>query len=152
MSSRSESTIDVTEPFVSARERLADARAELDALLTQLADADTPRETRSIRARMDIVRAEIAAARSELENIARKARFAQVSVTVEGDGGNGGWSLGDAADDAVDVLRTAAGVAPRQPRGAAAATAAGWGCVAGLPRRRPPAPRARARLSRALAR
>ena len=111
VSSRSESTLDVTEPFVSARERLADARAELDALLTQLADADTPRETRSIRARIDIVRAEIAAARSELENIARKARFAQVSVTVEGDGGSGGWSLGDAADDAVDVLRTAAGVA-----------------------------------------
>jgi hypothetical protein len=111
VSSRNESELDVTEPFVSARERLADARAELDALLTQLADADTPRETRSIRARMEIVRGEIASARSELENIARRARLARVSVTVEGDGGSGAWSLGDAADDALDVLRTTAGVA-----------------------------------------
>lgn len=112
VSSRSESAIDVTEPFVTARERLADARAELDALLTQLADADTPRETRSIRARMDIVRGEIAAARADLEDISRRARFARVSVTVEGGGGtDDGWSLGDAADDALDVLRTSAGVA-----------------------------------------
>ena len=36
---------------------------------------------------MDIVRGEIAAARAELESIARKARFARVSVAVEGDGG-----------------------------------------------------------------
>ena len=111
VSARSETTLDITEPFVSARERLSDARAELDALLTQLAEADTPRETRSIRSRMEIVRGEIAAARSELENISRRARFAQVSVTVNGGGGSGGWSLGDAADDALDVLRTAAGVA-----------------------------------------
>jgi hypothetical protein len=112
VSSRSESAVDVTEPFVTARERLADARAELDALLTQLADADTPRETRSIRARMDIVRGEIAAARADLEDISRRARFARVSVTVEGSGGtDDGWSLGDAAGDALDVLRTTAGVA-----------------------------------------
>jgi hypothetical protein len=109
--SRSESTLDITEPFVSARERLADARAELDTLLTQLAEADTPRETRSIRARIDIVRGEIAQARRQLEDVGRRARFARVSVTVEGEGGNGGWSLGDAADDALDVLRTIAGVA-----------------------------------------
>ena len=109
--SRSESTLDITETFVSARERLADARAELETLLTQLAEADTPRETRSIRARIDIVRGEIAQARSQLEDVGRRARFARVSVTVEGDGGSGGWSLGDAADDALDVLRTIAGVA-----------------------------------------
>lgn len=108
---RSESTLDITESFVSARERLADARAELDSLLTQLAEADTPNETASIRQRIDIVRSEIAGARSEVEALARRARFARVSVTVEGDGGSGGWSLGDAADDAVDVLRTVAGVA-----------------------------------------
>ena len=110
VSSRSESALDITEPFVTARESLSDARAELDSLLTQLAEADTPRETRSIRARIDTVREEIASARSELEGVARRARFAQVSVTVNG-GGSGGWSLGDAADDAVDVLRTVAGVA-----------------------------------------
>ena len=108
---RSESTLDITEPFVAAREQLADARAELESLLTQLADADTPNETASIRARIDIVRGEIAGARSQVEDLGRRARFARVSVTVEGDGGSAGWSLGDAADDAVDVLRTVAGVA-----------------------------------------
>lgn len=108
---RSESRLDITEPFVTAREQLADARAELDSLLTQLAEADTPNETASIRQRIDIVRGEIAGARSQVEDLGRRGRFARVSVTVEGDGGSGGWSLGDAADDAVDVLRTVAGVA-----------------------------------------
>jgi hypothetical protein len=111
VSARSESSLDITEPFVSSRERLTDARAELDSLLAQLADADTPREARSIRARIEIVRGQIAQARDELEDVARRARFARVAVTVEGDGGSGGWTLGDAADDALDVLRTIAGVA-----------------------------------------
>jgi hypothetical protein len=111
VSARSEDMLDITGPFVSARERLADARAELDSLLTQLAEADTPRETRSIRQRIDIVRGEIAAVRAELENVSRRARFANVSVTVNGDGGDGQWSLGEAADDSLHVLRTIAGVA-----------------------------------------
>jgi uncharacterized protein DUF4349 len=110
VSARSESTLDITEPFVSARERLTDARAELQSLLAQLADADTPRETASIRQRIEIVRSEIAQARGQLEDLARRARFARISVTVEGSGGSGGWSLGDAVDDALDVLRTVAGV------------------------------------------
>ena len=84
VSARSESTLDITEPFVSARERLSDAHAELESLLTQLADADTPRETRSIRARIETVRGEIAHARSQVQDLARRARFARVSVSVEG--------------------------------------------------------------------
>ena len=32
-------------------------------------------------------------------------------VTVNGDGGGGQWSLCEAADDALDVLRTIAGIA-----------------------------------------
>jgi hypothetical protein len=108
--SRSESTLDVTEPFVTARERLADARAELESLLAQLADADSPKETASIRRRMEIVRDEIARARTELESVARRARFARVSVTVQGDGQSGDWSFEDAVDDAGDVLGFAAKV------------------------------------------
>jgi hypothetical protein len=101
---RSESSLDITAPFVSARERLADARAELERLLQQLAEADTPAETASIRQRMEIVRGEIARARAEVQSVARRARFARVSVTVEGGGGSGGWSFEDAAEDALDVL------------------------------------------------
>jgi hypothetical protein len=110
VSARSETTLDITEPFVSARERLSDARAELQSLLAQLAAADTPRETASVRGRIEIVRGQIAQARGQLQDAARRARFAHVSVTVEGDGGNGGWSIGEAADDALDILRTVAGV------------------------------------------
>ena len=139
VSARSESTLDITEPFATARERLSDAHAELDNLLTQLAEAGTPRETRSIRARIEIVRGEIAQARSEVEDLARRARFARVSVTVEGDGGSGSWSLGDAADDALDVLRTIAGVglvslAVLAPLGLLAAIA--WLIARGAARRR----------------
>ena len=137
VSSRSESAIDVTEPFVTARERLADARAELDALLTQLADADTPRETRSIRARMDIVRGEIAAARAELEDIARRARFARVSVDRRRRRRHRRRLVARRrrrrrARRPADVRRRR----PRQPRGPAAPAAPGNDRVAGRTRRR----------------
>ena len=141
VSARSESMLDITQPFVSARQRLADARAELESLLEQLAAADSPGETASIRERIDAVRGEIAQARSQVEDLARRARFARVSVTVEGDGGDGGdgWSLGDAADDSVAVLRTIAGVALVSlailvPVGVVAAI--GWLIARGTARRR----------------
>src|SRR6266511_1150569 len=138
VSARSESMLDITQPFVSARQRLADARAELESLLEQLAAADNPRETASIRERIDAVRGEIAQARSQVEDLARRARFARVSVTVEGDGGDG-WTLGDAADDSVAVLRTIAGVALVSlailvPVGVVAAI--GWLIARGTARRR----------------
>jgi hypothetical protein len=109
--SRSDSSIDVTAPFVSARERLNDARAELESLLRQLAEAATPLEAESIRKRIRIVRDEVAAARAQFRSIARTVRFARVSVAVEGDGSQAGaWTLGDALDDALRVLAVVLGV------------------------------------------
>ena len=59
-----------------------DARTERESLLRQLAAADTVNETESIRARLDIVSQEIAAARTSLRRVNNRANFANVSVAL----------------------------------------------------------------------
>jgi hypothetical protein len=111
VSSRNEGTLDITAPFVSAEERFADARAEVDTLLDQLAAADSPAEVASIREQLRLARQELAAARSELGVLKQRADFSRLSVTVLGNGDGDGWSIGDAADDALDVLEALGGAA-----------------------------------------
>ena len=104
---------DITRSVVSARDRLSDARAERKALLEQLADATTVNETESIRARLDIVAREIAAARASLRRVDNRASFADVRVALVPSGASdeGAWTPGDAFDDALRVLEVVAGVA-----------------------------------------
>jgi hypothetical protein len=109
VSSRNEGTLDITAPFVSAEERFTDARAEVGTLLDQLAAADSPSEVASIREQLRLARQELAAARSELGALKQRADFSQLSVTVLGNGAGDGWSIGDAAADAVDVLEALGG-------------------------------------------
>jgi Domain of unknown function (DUF4349) len=109
-------TEDITANVVSARERLGDARAERKALLTQLANAVTVNETESIRARLEIVSREIAAARRQLSRVNNRANFADVFVTLAARGAaeedeGGAWTPADAFDDALRVLEVAVGVA-----------------------------------------
>jgi uncharacterized protein DUF4349 len=108
-------SVDITSNVVSARDRLAEARAERKSLLTQLASATTVNETESIRARLDIVSAEIASARRRLARVNNQANFADVSVTLAARGAadddEGAWTPGDAFRDALRVLEVAAGVA-----------------------------------------
>jgi uncharacterized protein DUF4349 len=111
VSSRNEGALDITAPFVSAEERFSDAKAEVDSLLDQLAGADSPAETASIRQQLQLARQELAAARSELGSLKQRASFARLNVSVIGNGGGGGWSIGDAADDAVGVLEALGGAA-----------------------------------------
>jgi hypothetical protein len=104
---------DITGAFVSARARLADARAERKSLLKQLANATTLNETESLRARLRDVSREIALARNELRRVSNRANFADVTVTlVATHGGSSGglWTPGDAFHDAVRVLEVIAGV------------------------------------------
>jgi hypothetical protein len=109
--SRSEATEDITASTENARANLTDAQTEVESLLRQLAEADTPAETREIRARLDIARAQVAEARSDLRRLTRRAEFATVAVTVTSDGsGDGDWGVEEALDDMGDVLSTAAGV------------------------------------------
>lgn len=113
--SRTQAARDITAEFTSPRRRLADALAERRGLLRQLARADTPNETAAIRARLRAVNRRANRAQAELRRLRERVGFAAVSVTVEPGAGNddagSGWSLGDAARDALAVLGAVAGAA-----------------------------------------
>jgi hypothetical protein len=109
VSSRDEGLRDITAPFISAEERFADAKAESDALLEQLAAAGSADEIADIKARLAAARAELAQARSELAGLKQRADFSRLSLTIAGDGDADGWSFGDAIDDAGSVLETLGG-------------------------------------------
>ena len=108
--SRNQTSTDITAAFVSPRERLTDGLAERKALLKQLAKADTPNETASIRERLRLVSQQIAVARGELRGLQERANFAKVTVSVNpksgssGGGGAGSWGIGDGLDDALRIL------------------------------------------------
>jgi hypothetical protein len=106
---RNEGTLDVTARFVSAEERFADAKAEVDALVEQLGEADSADEIAQIRAQLQVARGELAAARSELRSLKQRADFSTLGVTVVGDGDADGWTFGDAIDDAGSVLEDLGG-------------------------------------------
>lgn len=110
--SLSEGSVDITRPFVWAEDELKDARAERKQLLEALGNATTDFEAEAIRKQLDDARDEISRAEAEFENIARRGRLADVSLNIEGKPADddGSWSLGEAADDALDALETVAGV------------------------------------------
>ena len=109
VSARNEGSLDITAPFVSAEERFDEAKAEVDSLLSQLAEADSPEEMAAVKADLAPARATLSAVRTELAQLKQRADFSTVSVTITGDGDADGWSLGDAADDALSVLSDIAG-------------------------------------------
>jgi hypothetical protein len=110
VASRDEGTLDITAPFIGAEERYEDAKAAVDTLLDRLAAAESATEIEAIRAQLRSARQELATARSELAELKQRADFSRLSVAVVGDGqGDGSWSIGDAADDAVDVLEAVGG-------------------------------------------
>jgi hypothetical protein len=117
--SRSENTLDITAPTVSAHEHLRDARAEAEGLLRQLAEAGTDTERASIKAQLHVVRGRIAAFRSQVRRLEQRADFSRVSLRVATGSqeaafptrGDGNWTIGDALHDAGRVLAVAAGVA-----------------------------------------
>jgi hypothetical protein len=110
--SRSQRALDITARFTGPRRKLADAAAERRALLTELARADTPNETASVRARLKLVDDRIDAARATLHRLENRVDYAAVSVSVE-PGGKAkpvAWSVGDAFGDALGVLEVVFGV------------------------------------------
>ena len=109
---------DITAESVSAKDRLQDARAERVALLRRLANADTQAEIDSVKARLRLVSARIAAAKADVSRVNNRASFSNIAVSLAadpdaGDPGtdDGQWSPGDAARDALRVLEVIAGIA-----------------------------------------
>jgi hypothetical protein len=114
VASLSQGSTDITGPFVSAVDRLRDARAERSALLKALARAATTQEVDALKARLRDNRSQIAAVKGEVNALRRRANLSRVEVTVAGNGhkssGGGTWTPGDAAGDALRVLEVGAGV------------------------------------------
>jgi len=120
VSALAQGTDDITGAFVSATDRLKDARDERAALLRALGRATTDRQVASLRARIADSRRRIASIEGELRRLRARTDRATVALTIRGDGeGRGGsdeddggaWTPGDAAGDALRVLEVAAGVA-----------------------------------------
>ncbi|HEX8083885.1 MAG TPA: DUF4349 domain-containing protein [Solirubrobacteraceae bacterium] len=113
VTSRTASSEDITRAYVSATDRLDDARAERQALLKALEKADTDAEADAIRRQIRLARDRIAIAERDVQALQRRADRARVSVTVRSTGRKsegGAWTPGDAVDDAGRILEVAAGV------------------------------------------
>ena len=110
---RTQGSRDITAAFHSPRRRLADALAERRGLLRRLERAVTPNETVAIRARLRAVNRRIDRAQAQLRALRNRVVYAPVQVRIEPGAASraetGGWSLGDALDDALGVLRTLLG-------------------------------------------
>ena len=108
-----ESTIDITRPYVSAKDRLDDAEAQRRKLLEALGNATTDTEAEALRLQIDDARREISRAQAAFDSIARRARLSSIDLTIAGDPGassaDDGNSLGDWLGDALSVLRDVAG-------------------------------------------
>lgn len=111
--SRSEGSLDVTRPYVSARDQLSKLTAERKGLLRRLAAAGTDQQAASVRARIDALDGQIATARADFRSVSRQARDATIDLEITSDGKSSGDGFGidDALHDAGHVLTVAAGIA-----------------------------------------
>ena len=114
--SRNEATQDITAPIVSVGERLQDARATVQSLLGELADADTGEERAAVEAELRSERYRVAALRSRLSSLERRANFSRVSLRIEtgsapaAEEDGGAWGVADGVEGAGRILAVAAGV------------------------------------------
>jgi Domain of unknown function (DUF4349) len=106
---RDEGSTNVTGAYVDTGKAFREARAKVDSLLAQLRTAD-PSEAAAIRQQLVPARQQLVAARAALREMKNRVTYAPVSVQIRADG-DGSWSIGDAADDAVGVLEAIAGTA-----------------------------------------
>jgi hypothetical protein len=105
---RDEGSANVTGAYVDSGKRYRDARAKVDSLLEELGNASSPSEADAIRQQLETARQELAASRAALGGVKQRVTYAPVSVEITAEG-DGSWSIGDAADDAVGVLEAIGG-------------------------------------------
>ena len=117
VASRTDSTADVNDRYVSLTRQLADARALRAGLLAQLAHAATQTEIDSLHARLRGAEASISSLESQLRSLNRAVSMSRITVSINaaatpvGHRGGSSFTLGKAAHDAGRVLTVAAGVA-----------------------------------------
>jgi hypothetical protein len=117
VASRTDTTQDVNDQYVSVQHQLADARALRTALLKQLATATTQQQIDSLNAQIHGAEASIASNLATLRGLGRQIAYSQISVTINAvpvvaiHHGGGSFTLGAAAHDAGRVLTVGAGVA-----------------------------------------
>ena len=111
------STLDITGELRTARQRVADLRAERASLLRRLAAAGTPKIADHVRARLDVVTRRLNEARGRVRAVHARADLATLSLTVTAERRGAvvpphhhPWTPGDALHDAGRVLEVAAGV------------------------------------------
>ena len=110
--SLSEGSVDITKPFVDAKDRLAGLRAERKSVIAQIKVADTEEELDNLKVRLAGVQNEVARAEAEFDNIQNRAQLSNVTVQITSSGASeGDWSIDDALDDAGRVLTVGAGIA-----------------------------------------
>jgi hypothetical protein len=114
--SRTDGAVDVTGRVLSSRQEIADYEATRQRLLSELETAYTTTEQDAIERQLEIVESQLAAAEEELGDLQTRVQLVPVTVTItadrsiEEDGEEGAWSIGDAFDDAGRVLEVVAGV------------------------------------------
>ncbi len=114
--SRHEATNDITAPTVSTGAQLEDSQARIDSLLGQLAAAETEGEREAVERELRGERNRAASLQASLDNLQRRASLSRVSLRIVGGEGaaspneGGTWGVGDALDDAGQVLGVAAAV------------------------------------------
>ena len=112
--SRTEAGQDITARAVRAQKDLAATYERIRRARIELIRADTTEERLVIESRISALEATAEAERAELNGVKRQGRFATVNVDVTSSGSDtdqGGWSLGEALDDAGRVLEVIGGVA-----------------------------------------
>jgi uncharacterized membrane protein (Fun14 family) len=114
--SRTDTSQDVNNQFVSATHRLADAQALRTSLLKQLANAVTQSQIDSLNSQIHDAEATIGGIQAQLRGLNHQVDFSQVTVSISAGAipppvSHSGFTLGKAAHDAGRVLTVAAGVA-----------------------------------------
>jgi hypothetical protein len=98
----------VTGSHADAVKAYRDAQAKVDSLRQDLQNATSPSEAASIQQQLVVAREQQAAARAALRVIKQHVALTPVNVEITAQG-DGSWTIGDAADDAVGVLEAIGG-------------------------------------------
>lgn len=112
--SRHDATADITAPTVTVARRLHESRTRIDALLSQLATAETEAERDALEAELRGERRQAKVLEARLSQLRRRSHYSHLSVRIEsGDSSTspgGPWGIDDALGSAGHILSVAAGV------------------------------------------